>query len=269
MSVFRSSNPFLKTEAFDDRRGGLDRFGDTPIARPGTMTVQGTVNVSFILVGLTIAAAVFCWSFLQNNPGMLFGGAAISSILTLVLTFVAYFKPQASPFIAPVLALGEGVFVGALSVFWTRYADNSQSGTVQALGPGLVLQAGVLTLGVTGGLLVAYTTRLIRPSQRFLRGVVAATFGLCLFSVVALVLSMFGIHIPYIWDNGPIGIAFSGFIVVLAAMNLLVDFDFIEQGARNGAPKYMEWYAGIGLLVTVVWLYVSILRLLAQLQRRN
>lgn len=267
MSALRSSNPFLQTEAFDGGRGG--RFGGVSQARPGVMTVQGTVNVSFILVGLTAAMAVFCWSYLQNNQGMLFAGAMISALLTLGLTFFAYFKPQASPFIAPVVALSEGVFVGALSVFWTQYAEGSRSSTVQSLGTGLVLQAGVLTLGVTGGLLVAYTTRLIRPSQRFLRGVVAATFGLCLFSAVALVLSMFGIHIPYLWDNGPIGIAFSGFVVVLAAMNLLVDFDFIERGAANGAPKYMEWYAGIGLLVTVVWLYVSILRLLAQLQRRN
>lgn len=267
MSAFRSSNPLFQTEAFTESRER--RFGSVPEARPGAMTVQGTVNVSFILVGLTVAAAVFCWSYLQNNPAMLMGGAIVSSLATLALTFGAYFRPQASPFIAPLVALSEGVLVGAMSVFWTRYADTSQSGTVQALGPGLVLQAGVLTLGVTGGLLVAYTSRLIRPSQRFLRGVVGVTCGLCLFTVVALVLSMFGVHIPYLWDNGPIGIAFSGFVVVLAAMNLLVDFDFIERGAANGVPKYMEWYAGIGLLVTVVWLYVSILRLLAQLQRRN
>jgi uncharacterized YccA/Bax inhibitor family protein len=266
MSTFQSSNPFLKTEALE---GG--RFGNFAMrgSSANTMSLQGAVNASFILLGLCTAMAVFCWSYLQSHSALLLPALFVPGLLTLVLTFVAYGRPQVSPYVAPVVAIAQGAFVGAASVAWSAYAEKSASATVGNLGTGLVLQAALLTLGIAGGLLVAYTTRLIRPSQKFLMGVAAATMGLCLFSIAALVLSMFGVRIPYLWDNGPIGIAFAGFVVVLAAMNLLVDFDQIERGAANGAPKYMEWYSAIGLLVTVVWLYVSLLRLLAMLQRRN
>jgi len=269
MSVFRTSNPLLTANAF----GGSDdgRYGNFAVreARPGTMTLQGAVNATAILLGLTVAAGILSWVYLQKLPALMFPAFIGGSILALVLTLVASFKPKLSPYLGPVIAVAEGLFAGAASIFWTRYAAGSESEIVGSLGTGLVLQAALLTVGVAGGLLLAYKTRLIRATENFKLGIMAATTGLCFFSLIAFALSMFGIRIPYIWDNGPIGLIFSGAIVVLAALNLVLDFDFIEKGAERGLPKHMEWFAGIGLLVTLVWLYVSLLRLLAQLQRRD
>jgi uncharacterized YccA/Bax inhibitor family protein len=140
---------------------------------------------------------------------------------------------------------------------------------VSKLGTGLVLQATILTAGIAVSLLIAYKTRLIKATENFKLGVCAATGGLAILCLGSMLLGLFGVHIPYIWESGPIGIAVAGFVVVIAALNLVLDFDFIEQGAQNRLPRYMEWYAGIGLLVTLVWLYISILRLLAYLQDRR
>jgi uncharacterized YccA/Bax inhibitor family protein len=275
MSVFRTSNPLLTADAFRGDGGG-GRFGNfnlgsstSAAARPTTMTLQGTVNATLILLGLCVASAIFCFSFLQKNQGALIGAASIGGIVSLVGLLAIYFKPGLSPYAAPLIAVAKGCTAGAASVFWTAYAQRSESQIVGQLGAGLVIQAALLTIAIAGGLLVAYKSRLIKVTQNFRLGVVAATLGLFFFSIIALVLSMFGVQIPYIWDNGPIGLIFTGAIVVLAALNLVLDFDFIEQGAENGLPRHMEWYAAIGLLVTLVWLYVSLLRLLAQLQRRD
>jgi uncharacterized YccA/Bax inhibitor family protein len=270
MSIFRTSNPLLTADSFQTGgQFGNFNLGGAVRERSTTMTLQGTVNATFILLGLCVAAAVFCFVFLQNNRGALLGATVIGGLVTLGGILLIYFKPGVSPLAAPVIALAQGCTAGAASVFWTAYAQGSQSQIVGQLGSGLVIQAALLTIGIAGGLLVAYKSRLIKVTQNFRLGVAAATMGLLFFSVITLVLSMFGIRIPHIWDNGIIGIAFTGFIVVLASLNLVLDFDFIERGAEQGLPKHMEWYAAIGLLVTLVWLYVSLLRLLAQLQRRN
>jgi uncharacterized YccA/Bax inhibitor family protein len=135
--------------------------------------------------------------------------------------------------------------------------------------PGIVVNAVGLTLGVLGVLLLAYRSGLVRPSENMKLGIVAATGGLALVYLVSMGLGFFGMSIPYIHDSGPIGIGFSLLVIVLAALNLVLDFDFIERGAELGAPKYMEWYAAFGLLVTLVWLYLEILRLLAKLQGKG
>ncbi len=273
--MFRTSNPLLTAPAFSGGGADSGRFGNFAMpatgaaARPTTMTLQGAVNASMILLGITIATGLFCFSFLQKNPGILFGAWIVSGLFGVVATLTIAFKPRLSPFAAPFVAIAQGVFAGAASIVWTRYAEGSQSQVVGQLGSGLVLQAALLTAGIAGGLLVAYSTRLIKPSENFKLGVAAATMGLCFFSLAALALSLFGIRIPYIWDNGPIGMLFAGAIVVLAALNLVLDFDFIENAASSGQPKYMEWYAAIGLLVTLVWLYVSLLRLLAMMNRKD
>lgn len=268
MSAIRTNNPLLRPEIFEPRGGG--RFGNFAVAERGNvMTIQGTVNVMFILMGLTIATAVVVWTLLQQSP-MLYGVTIGGSLLALVLTLVCSFKPKISPYVGWLIAICEGALAGGLSVIWTKYAArNDAPEAVSSLGTGLVLQALLLTGGIAVGLLLAYKTRLIRATENFKLGVFAATAGICFVSLGSMVLNMFGVQVPYIWGSGIIGIGFAGFVVVTAALNLVLDFDYIEQGAANQLPKHMEWYAGIGLLVTLVWLYISILRLLAKLADRR
>jgi uncharacterized YccA/Bax inhibitor family protein len=274
--MLRTNNPalredvFRKPETWDSfqaaQRGGAVAVG--PAARPGVMTLQGAVNASFILLGLCAATAIAGWMFIQNNTAMVlpvtFGGAIAGMVLALIISF----RPRTAPFLAPVYAIGEGAFVAGISMVYATYAQGTNLGG--ATGTGIIFQAALLTFGILGALLLAYTTRLIKPSENFKLGVAAATGGIFFVFIAQLVLNLvFGITIPYIWSSGPIGIAFAGFVVVIAALNLVLDFDFIEQGAENELPRHMEWYAAFGLLVTLVWLYVSILRLLALLSQRD
>jgi uncharacterized YccA/Bax inhibitor family protein len=174
-----------------------------------------------------------------------------------VVALVTIFKKSWAGVTGPIYALLEGLFLGGISaIFEARY-------------PGIVIQAVSLTFGTLLVLLVAYTSRVIRPSENFKLGIVAATGGIALIYMASFVLGLFGVSMPYIHDNGLIGIGFSLFVVVIAALNLVLDFDFIENGASQGAPKYMEWYGAFGLMVTLIWLYIEILRLLAKLRRRN
>lgn len=268
MNMLRTNNPVLNERAFDPDQawGNLERDA----ARPKVMTLNGTILASLVLLGLSVATAVVCWTLFQQQPGLLLVGTMGGSLLGLVLTMICCFKPAASPFLATPVAICQGALAGGLSVFWSGYvAAKSGEGVVGSLGTGLVLQASILTVGVAACMLIAYATRLIRATERFKLGVVAATGGILLLSLASMVLRMFGVQIPFLWDNGPIGIGFAGVVVVIAALNLVLDFDFIEQGVEAGLPRHMEWYAGIGLLVTLVWLYVSILRLLAMLSSRR
>jgi uncharacterized YccA/Bax inhibitor family protein len=157
----------------------------------------------------------------------------------------------------PIYALLEGLFLGGISA------------VLNAQMPGIVIQAVGLTFGTLACLLVAYRTGIIKAAENFKLGVVAATGGICLLYMVSIVMGFFGGSIPMIHSSSPMGIGFSLFVVVIAALNLVLDFDFIEQGAEHGAPKYMEWYAAFGLMVTLVWLYLEILRLLAKLNSRR
>ena len=158
---------------------------------------------------------------------------------------------------APLYALAEGLFLGGVSsLFEARF-------------PGIVMQAVLLTFGTLFALLMAYRSGLVRATENFKLGVVAATGGIALVYLATIVLGFFGIGIPYIHESGLVGIGFSLFVVVVAALNLVLDFDFIETGVEQGAPKYMEWYGAFGLMVTRVWLYIEFLRLLAKLQSRD
>ena len=174
-----------------------------------------------------------------------------------ILAMVTVFKKTWSPVTAPLYALVEGFFLGAISaVFELKY-------------PGIVFQAVVLTFGTLGALLAAYRSGLIRATENFKLGVVAATGGIALVYLVSMGLRLFGKDIPLIHESGLVGIGFSLFVVEIAALNLVLDFDFIESGVEAGAPKYMEWYGAFGLMVTLVWLYIEFLRLLAKLQSRD
>jgi uncharacterized YccA/Bax inhibitor family protein len=248
--AYKTANPSLTTKTFD----GL------PIPQDVTerMTLQGTVNKSFFLLMLLLAAAAWPWSrfFKEGDPGAVSGMLLIGVVGGFVVALIVSFVKTTAPYLAPVYAALEGLALGGISaLFEARY-------------PGISVQAVMLTFGVFAALLFAYTSRLIRPSENFKLGVVAATGGIALVYLVSIGLSFFGITIPFLYDSGPIGILVSVVIVVIAALNLVLDFDFIETGVARGAPRYMEWYAAFGLLVTLVWLYLEILRLLSKLRRR-
>jgi uncharacterized YccA/Bax inhibitor family protein len=246
----RTANPALSAKSFQELAGAR--------TDAATMTIQGTVNRTFVLLLLAIAAAAWPWRlFDAESPQAvlpwLYGGL----IGGLVLSLVTIFKKAWAPVTAPLYAVAEGLFLGGVSAFFeSQY-------------PGIVFQAVSLTFGTLAALLIAYKTGFIRATENFKLGVVAATGAIALVYLVSIVLGFFGISIPFIHSSGWFGIAFSLFVVVIAALNLVLDFDFIEQGAAQGAPKYMEWYGAFGLLVTLVWLYLEILRLLAKLQSRR
>ena len=182
------------------------------------------------------------------------GGALAGFVVALVTVF----RKTWAPVTAPIYAVLEGLFVGAISaIFEARF-------------PGIVMQAVMLTMGTLGALLLAYKSGVIKATENFKLGVVAATGGIFLLYLVNIVLRMLGFDgFGFIHESGAMGIAFSAFVVVIAALNLVLDFDFIESGAESGAPKYMEWYGAFGLVVTLVWLYLEILRLLAKLNSRD
>ncbi|AOA71432.1 MAG: rane protein [Stenotrophomonas rhizophila] len=251
----RSGNPALSESTF------LDLASGSVVTSPDqVMTINGTVNKTGILLLLTVLTAAFAWSQTIGADGQIAPGAMIyaigGAIGGLVLALVTVFKKEWSPVTAPMYALVEGFFLGAISaVFEARF-------------PGIVFQAVLLTFGTLFALLAAYRSGLIKVTENFKLGVVAATGGIALLYLASFVLSFFNINVPVIHEASWLGIAFSLFVVVVAALNLVLDFDFIETGAAARAPKYMEWYGAFGLMVTLVWLYVEFLRLLSKLQQR-
>jgi uncharacterized YccA/Bax inhibitor family protein len=242
----RTGNPALREDVFTATRvdGG------------GTMTVNGTVNKTGLLLILALATASVSWVLgTGGGPGV--AGWAIGACLAgLVVAVATIVRPRWSPVTAPIYALVEGVVLGLVSMwFEARYE-------------GIAIQAVALTFGVLGAMLVLYKTGVIKVTQRFRAGVLAATLAIAVVYLVALVLGLFGVQVPLLNDASPLGILISLAIVVVAALNLVLDFDLIDRGARSGAPAYMEWYAAFGLLVTLVWLYLELLRLLAKLRER-
>jgi uncharacterized YccA/Bax inhibitor family protein len=249
----RSGNPALKASTFlDSGTGVVTTTGE------GAMTLNGTVNRTAFLLILTLVGAMYTWNLFFAS-----GGAANLQPYVLVgalggfgVAMATIFKKTWAPVTAPLYAALEGLFIGAISaVFEQRF-------------PGLVIQAVGLTFGVLAALLLAYRSGLVRATENFKLGVVAATGGIALLYLASFVLGFFNINIPMIHEGGWLGIAFSLFVVVVAALNLVLDFDFIETGAEARAPKYMEWYGAFGLMVTLVWLYVEFLRLLSKIQQR-
>lgn len=251
----RSGNPALKESTF------LDLASGTVVSRDGdAMTLNGTVNKTGVLLLLTVLTAAYAWNQVQFTADGAASGMAYvwgGAIGGFILAMVTVFKKQWAPVTAPMYALVEGLFLGGISAMYNQ------------LYQGIVMQAVLLTFGTLFALLFAYRSGWIKATERFRLGVVAATGGIALVYLATIVLGMFGIKIPMIHDSGIVGIGFSLFVVVIAALNLVLDFDFIETGVEKGAPKYMEWYGAFGLMVTLVWLYVEFLRLLSKLQSRN
>jgi uncharacterized YccA/Bax inhibitor family protein len=219
------------------------------------MTIQGAVLKTALLVVILLVTAAYTWSqVVTGSPTLTYGlliAGALGGFLTALVTI---FIPKVSPFTAPIYAALEGLVLGAISaVFEMEY-------------PGIVIQAVGLSIGVLAVMLFVYGTGIIRATEKFKIGVIAATGAICLVYLVDLVASFFGTRLSFIHETGAMGIGFSLVVVVIAALNLILDFDFIEQGARQQAPKYMEWYGGFSLLVTLIWMYLEILRLLAKLR---
>ncbi len=237
------SNPVLSERTYN----GLPRTAGE------VMTLDGTVNKSGILLLMTILTAAFSWNLTSSNPSLGGGLAVLGLIVGALCAIVLCFKQSWAPVLAPVYAVFEGALLGAISsVFNAKYQ-------------GIAFQAAALTLGVLGVMLVLYRTGVLRATEKFMVVVMAATGAISLVYLVSMVMGFFGKSIPMIHDSGPIGIGFSVVVVAVAALNLILDFALIESGVRRGAPKYMEWYAGFSLLVTIVWLYLEILRLLSKL----
>ena len=250
----RTANPALNSKMFGRAEGMVDS---------AAMTVEGTALKAGFLTLLLGAAAVYTWDKTVQYAEV--GNAAAIQpwlwgglIGGLALAVITMFAPKAAPFTSPLYALAEGLFLGALSAF------------VEMQQPGIVFQAVGLTFCTLFAMLALYTTGVIRATPAFKRGIMAATFGIMMIYLLSWILRfpIFGIEVPYIHSSDWIGIGFSLFVVVIAAMNLVLDFDLIEEGAKRRAPKYMEWYAAFGLMVTLVWLYLEILRLLYKIKER-
>ena len=245
-SFFESSNPVMKEEAYQKAASGtLD--GDMIQAEGEKMTASGAVNKTFILTGIMILTAIVGFS----NPNQLFlWGGAIGG---LVIVLIASARPQNSPILAPIYAALEGLFVGAISAMYANLFN------------GIIFQAVTLTIAVLFIMLFLYKSDIIKVTKQLRTGVIMATGAVFVLYLVNIVLSLFGINMPFLHEGGLIGIGISLLIVGIAAFNLLLDFDNFDKGEQYGAPGYMEWFSAMGLLITLVWLYVEILRLLAMI----
>jgi uncharacterized YccA/Bax inhibitor family protein len=252
-----TSNPAFSQNLF----AGSARAFDA--SRASVMTVQGTVGKTALLLAVLSATAIWSWTATTNHqmqPAVL-PAAAIGG---LILAFVTIFKPTLAPWTAPVYAAFEGVVLGVISY----YVEMGLRGRDMAM-PGVALQAVSLTCGTLFVMLFVYGTGLIRVTDKLRAGIVSATGAVCLVYIVSMVLSLFGVQVPFLRSATPIGIGIGLVIVGIAAFNLLLDFDFIEEGARRGAPKYLEWYGAFGLMVTLIWLYLEILQVLRQIYGRS
>lgn len=245
--IGRSGNPTLKDNTF--KQSGY-------YSGQNAMTIDGTVNKAFIMLALLLGGAFATWSMYFKGQNVL-PYAIVGAIAGFILALIISFKPKTAPYLVPIYSILEGTFLGALSANY------------ESLYNGITLQAALLTMGVFVALLLAYKTRIIKATENFKLGVFAATAGIALVYLLSFILGLFGVTVPYLHDNSLIGIGISVIIVIVAALNLVLDFDFIETGSQQGAPKYMEWYGAFGLMVTLVWLYIEMLRLLSKLRSRD
>lgn len=248
--IMQTGNPALSTAIFSQARRSY--------TASGSMTVYGTAAKTALMLLLCFLSAGLSWyAFLVQNTAVLnislyggmFGG--------LVLALVTIFKPTAAPMTAPLYSIAQGLFLGAISA------------ALNAAYAGIALQAVCLTFGVLGAMLFLYLTKIVQVTEHFRTGLMAATGGIALVYLASIVLSLFGIHVPFIVGNGLFGILFSIFVVCIAALNLVLDFDFIEKSARSNVPKVMEWYSAFALMVTLIWLYMEVLRLLSKFRSRQ
>lgn len=255
MALFKSGNPALSEKRFTNSTVISD-----VLHVENAMTVRGTLQKFGFMLIMLLGSAFFSWKqFAEGGAvnGMIIGGAIGGFVLTLVIIF----KQQWSPFLAPLYALMQGLFLGAISAM---YND-----AFAAKAPNLIINAVGLTFGVAIAMYLLYSFKIIQATQKFKAIVFTATAGIAIFYLIVMVLRMFGFaEMPFLHEGSTFGIVFSLIVVAIAALNLIMDFDMIERGAEAGAPKYMEWYGAFGLMVTIVWLYLEILRLLSKMSKR-
>lgn len=255
MAIFKSGNPTLTEKMFDKS------LHETAGAF-GVMSVRGTMNKFGFLLIMMMSSAIYTWHLIaQDNAGIASTFMIAGAIGGFVLALVMMFKPNWAGYIAPGYAILEGFFIGGISAFFNA--------VFAAKYPNLILNAVGLTLGVALAMFLLYNFRIIKVTDRFKSIIVSATMGIAIFYFIVWILGMFGVNMGFAFDSSPLSIGISLFIVAIAALNLLLDFDMIEKGAEAGAPKFMEWYSAFGLLVTLVWLYLEILKLLSKLNSKD
>lgn len=251
MKLFKSSNPAINEKVFEQT---------AMLPYEEAMTVNGTIKKFGIMLVMLFGAASFTWGlFYKGYEVMPIAiGAAIAGF---VVALIIIFKKSWAPYLALGYAMLQGLFLGAISAVFED--------AFKVTYPGIVMQAVLLTFGVAATMFTLYNLRVIRATNTFKKVVIGATMGIALFYLVAIVMNMFGAQMPYLHSNGTIGIGISLFVVIVASLNLVLDFDMIEQGSAAGAPRYYEWYGAFGLMVTIVWLYLEILRLLSKFASRK
>lgn len=242
----RTSNPMLKKDKFHEEK-----------TNASTMTIGGTIGKTFIMLILLLAASVY--SYLQMMQGSMKTSVLIGvAIVNIVVAFLAIFIPRISPICAPIYAVVKGIVLGSISAYYTMRFGNS-----------ILLTAILLTISILFAMLVLYATRIIKVSEKFRTVLTAATLGILIMYLIVFLLNTFVLTVPYIHQGGTISIIISAVVIVVAALNLLLDFDLIENGARSGAAKHMEWYSAIGLMMTLVWLYLEILRFVSYFMKNE
>lgn len=252
MALFKSGNPALGEKTFKSIT-----FTDTSNA----MTVKGTLNKLGFMTIMLVAGAAFSWKAFYDGASYAQALMWVGAIGGLVVALIMAFKKEWSPFLAPAYGVLEGLFLGAISATYDYlFAERM---------PNIIFNAVALTLGTVVAMFLLYRFQIIKATERFKSIILTATVAIGIFYLVIMVLRLFGVAVPFMHDSSPLGIGISLVIVGIAAMNLILDFDMIEKGAEHGAPKYMEWYGAFGLMVTIVWLYLEILRLLSRFASKN
>lgn len=250
--MFKSSNPVFSKKTYEQETINIHSGNQ--------MTINGTIQKTALLLVLALLPAAFVWDHffkVQEITPLITGAIIGGAIVGLILAIVTAFSPKNSMYTAPAYAIAEGFFLGGISAMF------------EMMYPGLVLQAVGLTFGVLLVMLYLFRSRIIQVTDKLRMGIFAATGAVALVYLVSWIMSFFGTNIPYIHGSGTIGIIFSLVVVGVAAFNLLLDFDFIERSTKLGSAKYMEWFSAFGLMVTIVWLYIEILKLLAKLRGRE
>ena len=222
------------------------------------MTVSGSINKTLVLLGLLVLAASYTWGLIAKGftdmaSMLMLGGAVVGFVIAMVICFTR----KALPVLTPVYAACEGLFIGGISALYAGQYT------------GIVLQAVILTFAVMFSMLLLYKARIIQCTETFRSVILTATLSVCAVYLIQIIANLFGRGIPQIFTASPIGIGFSVIVVLIAAFNFIIDFDFIERGEQNMIPKDFEWYGAFGLMVTLVWLYLEVLRLLAKVNSRR
>jgi uncharacterized YccA/Bax inhibitor family protein len=255
MAFFKSGNPALSEKRF------RDTVLDDVVIHENAMTVKGTLQKFGFLLIMVLGTSFYSWKEFAQ------GGSVMPLILTgaiggLIVAIVISFKKEWSPYLAPAYALLEGLFIGAISAYYNEaFAGKA---------PNLIINAVGLTLGTAVAMYLLYSFKVIKATEKFKTIIITATAGIAIFYLIVWVMRMFGFdNMAFLHEGSILGIGFSLFVVAIAALNLILDFDMIENGSTLGAPKYMEWYGAFGLMVTIIWLYLEILRLLSKISSRD